>query len=263
METGKTLRMRRFCRRGGTVIIPLDHPLYAEPPPPLADLPALVRRIAATEADGILVTPGMLPFVAPVAGDLAIVLRVDGTHTRLGQHIERTDMITTAEHALTLGADMVVANIFVGTDNEEFHLAKLGKLATDCRRLGLPLMGEMIPVSILDFHYAKGKKQAATDALNRDIGLVARLGAEIGADVIKTQYTGDAAGFRHVVQGTPVPIWIAGGPVEAPDDDVFMRTVEAAVDAGAAGVVIGRNVWQRKDPSAMIGALCRIVHRAT
>jgi len=260
LPTGKRLRMRRFNRRGGAVIIPLDHALYAEPPPPLADMRTLVSMIADTEADGILVTPGLLEHVAPVVGDLGIVLRVDGTHTRLGQHLERTDMITTAEGAAALGAEMVVVNAFVGVDNEDFHLNKLGMLATECRRLGLLLMGEMIPSTILNFHFAKEKRSASPQAVNRDVWLAARLGAEIGADVIKTQYTGDPEGFRQLTRGTPVPVWIAGGPVEKKDDAAFMSMIAEAVDAGARGVVIGRNVWQRESPAGMIAQLCRIVH---
>jgi DhnA family fructose-bisphosphate aldolase class Ia len=260
MPTGKRLRMRRFTRRGGAVIIPLDHALYAEPAPALADLRALVKLIADTEADGILVTPGMLEHVAPVVGDLGIVLRVDGTHTRLGQHLERTDMIATAEGAAALGAEMVVVNAFVGVDNEDFHLNKLGMLATECRRLGLLLMGEMIPSTILNFHFAKEKKSATPQAVNRDVWLAARLGAEIGADVIKTQYTGDPEGFRQLTAGTPVPVWIAGGPVESKDDAAFMGMIAEAVAAGAQGAVIGRNVWQRESPRKAIAELCRIVH---
>ncbi len=260
MPTGKRLRMRRFNRHGGAVIIPLDHALFSEPPPALADMRELVRLIADTEADGILVTPGLLEHVAPVLGDLGVILRVDGTHTRLGQHLERTEMITTAESALALGAEMVVVNAFVGVDNEDFHLKKLGALATECRRLGLLCMGEMIPSTILNFHFAKEKKSAPLEAVNRDIWLAARLGAEIGADVIKTQYTGDPEGFRQLIKGTPVPVWIAGGPVEKKDDAAFMAMVAEAVGAGAEGVVIGRNVWQREAPRKAIAELCRLVH---
>ena len=260
LTTGKHLRLRRFTRKGGAVVVPLDHPLFAEPAPALADLRELVARIADTEADGILVTPGMLEYVAPVAGDLGIVLRIDGTHTRLGQHLERTELITTPEEALALGADMVVLNVFVGVDNEDFHLAKLGTVATACRRLGLPVMGEMIPSTILAHHFAREKRTADIAQVNRDVWLASRLGAEIGADVIKTQYTGDPAGFRQLTRGTPVPVWIAGGPVEKPEDAAFLAMVEQAVGAGARGVVIGRNVWQRESPAGMIAQLCRLVH---
>jgi len=186
---------------------------------------------------------------------------MDGTHTRLGKHLERTDMTTTLESALALGADMVVINVFVGTDNENVQLSKLGMLATECRSFGMPLMGEMLPVSVMPYHYGKGEKEASVEQINKDLFLVSRLGAELGCDVIKTQYSGDKEGFREVVEGTPVPIWLAGGPKGKNSDKEFLEMIEEAVQAGARGVIIGRNVWQRKDPREMIAALCGILHR--
>lgn len=261
MTTGKSLRLRKFIRKGGAVIVPLDHALFSEPVPAIMDLKKLVRTIAETEADGILITPGMLEHVAPVVGDLGIILRMDGTHTRLGRHLEKIDLITTVESAVSLGVDMVVANIFVGTDNEDVHLDKLGRLATDCRKYGMPLLAEMMPISILNHHYGRGEKSAPLDQINKELALVSRLGAEIGADGIKTQYSGDKEGFRTVVQGTPIPIWIAGGPKGNGSDEQFLGMIKDAVTAGATGAVIGRNVWQRQDPSQMINALCQILHR--
>jgi DhnA family fructose-bisphosphate aldolase class Ia len=260
MMTGKHLRMRRFARRGGAVIVPLDHSLFSEPAPAIADLGKLVKTIAETDADGILVTPGMLEHVAPVAGDLNIILRVDGTHTRLGKHLEKIDLITTVENAVTLGADMVVANIFVGADNEDVHLEKLGKLATDCRKYGMPLMGEMMPICLLNYHYGREQKAAPLDQINKELCLVSRLGAEIGADCIKTHYSGDKEGFKWITRSTPVPIWIAGGPKGNGSDESFLAMIKDAIEAGARGVTIGRNVWQRENPRQMIEALCKIVH---
>jgi DhnA family fructose-bisphosphate aldolase class Ia len=259
MMTGKQLRFRRLTPRGGAVIVPMDHALFAEPSAPIQDLRELVKTVARTEADGILITPGMLEHVRDVIGRLGVILRVDGTHTRMGSHLERTDLITTVEDAVALGADMVVANIFVGVENEDFHLAKLGKLAADCRRFGMPLMGEMMPASLLSFHYGKEKKSAPVEQINRDLCLVSRLGAEIGADCIKTQYSGDREGFAVVCRSAPVPIWIAGGPA-GEGEAAFLGMMRDAVAAGAQGAVIGRNVWGRPDPARTIAELCGMLH---
>ena len=113
MQTGKKLRLRKFFRKGNALIVPLDHALYSGPVKGIEDVEELVKSISETEADGILLTPGILEKVADVVGDLSIVLRIDGTHTRLGKHLERIDLITTVENALFLGADMVVVNVFV------------------------------------------------------------------------------------------------------------------------------------------------------
>ena len=108
MQIGKKLRMRRFFGKGKALIVPMDHALYSGPIKGIEDIVSLVDMISKTEADGILVTPGMLEHLEKVIGDLSIVLRIDGTHTRLGSHLERIDLITTVEHALKIGADMVV-----------------------------------------------------------------------------------------------------------------------------------------------------------
>jgi len=257
---GKALRFRRFCRNGGAVIIPMDHALFSEPSPAIADLRKLVSVIAETDADGILITPGMLEYVQPVIGNLGVALRVDGTHTRMGKHLERMDMITTVESAVAMGVDMVVANIFVGTDNEDFHLAKLGRLATDCRTYGMPFMAEMMPASLLNYHYGKESKKASVDEINKDLCLASRLGAEMGADCVKSQYSGDRKGFEWIISCTPVPYWIAGGPKGGDSDSDFLKMIEDAVAAGASGAVIGRNVWQRENLKEMINSLCSILH---
>ncbi|MGC8870656.1 MAG: hypothetical protein ACP5PT_06155, partial [Brevinematia bacterium] len=107
METGKALRIRRFFRRGKAVIIPLDHGVYSGPIRGVEDPKGLVEVISQSEADGILVTPGILMKIKDVIGDLSVVLRIDGTNTRLGSHLERIDLISNVETALKLGVDMV------------------------------------------------------------------------------------------------------------------------------------------------------------
>jgi len=89
---------------------------------------------------------------------------MDGTHTRLGSHVERIDTITTVEQSIKMGADMVALNIFCGVENEDELLRKLGMAAVACSEWGLPLLGEMIPGFLLDQHYAKaGEKNPEQD----------------------------------------------------------------------------------------------------
>ncbi len=261
METGKRLRIRRFFERENALIVPLDHALYSGPVKGIEDVRRLVKTISETEADGILLTPGILEKVSDVVGNLGVILRIDGTHTRLGKHLERIDLITTVESALTLGADMVVVNVFVGTDNEDLLLRKLGLVATECRRYGMPLLSEMIPVSTLNYHYGKEEKTKDREQINKDIGLVSRLGAEIGADCIKTHYSGDMEGFKRIVKSTPAPILIAGGPKNTASDKEFLSMIEEAVSAGAKGICIGRNIWQRDNIKRMVSDLSQIVHK--
>lgn len=257
MEIGKALRIRRFFKRNKTVIIPLDHALYSGPVKGIEDPKDLVKLVSQSEADGILVTPGTLTKIKNVIGDLAVVLRIDGTHTRLGSHLERIDLISTVEEALRFGADMVAINVFVGTENEDILLKKLGTVSTACFEWGTPLMAEMIPITTLNYHYGKEEKEGID--ITEDIKLVTRLGAELGADIVKTHYTGTVESFKEVVNTATIPVVIAGGPKVSNDED-FIKLVKEITISDASGICIGRNIWQSRNPKKMLDVVCAIVH---
>jgi DhnA family fructose-bisphosphate aldolase class Ia len=220
----------------------------------------MVRLIASSEADGILVSPWALSRLAPALGQLGAVARLDGGNTCLGQRIDQTDVVTSVEQALRVGADMVALNIFVGGENEAEMLQKLGRASEACATWGVPLMAEMIPAPALTHHYGKDKKRPYDyTGLDESVAIVSRIGAEFGADIIKTVYPGKPDDLARAVCTATVPIVIAGGPKTGSDVE-FLSMVKDCVAAGAAGVCMGRNVWQRPQPERMIAALCAIVH---
>ncbi len=259
MISGKLLRLRRFFRHPRTVIVPMDHPMFGGPVAGLEDPARLVRLVAGTEADGILASPWVLARSASALGQLATAARLDGGNTALGKRIDQTDVVMSVEQALHLGAEMIAVNIFVGGENEAQMLAKLGKVAESCAICGIPLMGEMIPASALDHHYGRAEAKTNEGNLGDPVSVVSRIGAEFGSDVIKTVYSGDKVNLVHTVATATVPVVIAGGP-KAGSDAEFLSMVKECVDAGAAGVCMGRNVWQRPRPEGMIAALCALVH---
>jgi fructose-bisphosphate aldolase/2-amino-3,7-dideoxy-D-threo-hept-6-ulosonate synthase len=262
MNLGKKLRMRRFFQKGKAVIVPMDHPLYNGPLKGLEDPIKLVKTISQTEVDGVLISPGTLERVEDVLGNLCVILRMDGTHTRLGSHVEKISMITTVEHAVKMGADMGVLNIFCGADNEDELLQKLGMASVECSEWGLPLMGEMIPNLTLYHHYGKSNGKAITqDDITDGVKLASRVGAEIGADIIKTNYTGTVETFREVINTATAPVVVAGGP-KTGDDLEFLTMIKECMEAGAMGICIGRNVWQRENVPGMLDAICAIVHNS-
>lgn len=257
---GKTVRLRRLFGNGRSVIVPMDHSVYFGPIPGLIDPKELIRDVASTEADGILLSlPTMLRSAADL-GRLGTVARLDGTHSRLGQNLHKTGCFASVEQAVAAGADCCVLNIFVGAPNEEEHLRKLGDTAEACARWGLPLMGEMIPITLLENHYGRTKEKPSPEKMAEDVATASRIGAEMGADVIKTNWTGTAESFRYVVETATVPVVVAGGPG---GDDVpsLLRMVQECVDSGAAGVIIGRNLWQRPNRVDVLKAICRMVHQ--
>jgi fructose-bisphosphate aldolase / 2-amino-3,7-dideoxy-D-threo-hept-6-ulosonate synthase len=259
MSTGKELRLRRFFQHGRCVIVPMDHPLYFGPLKGLEDPGALVADTAATQADGVLLTLATLGRVTKQIGNLGTIARLDGTHTRLGKHLTQLGRVSSVEYAVACGADAGVLNIYPGADNEDELLLKLGETAEACAQWGLPLVGEMIPIGCLQGHYNAGAGKLSPDELADQVALAARLGAELGADLIKTNYTGSKESFSYVVKTATVPVIVAGGPC-GDSEESLLQMVSDCLEAGAAGICIGRNVWQRENRVELLQKLCKIVH---
>lgn len=140
-------------------------------------------------------------------------------------------------------------HVNVGSEREPEMLLKLGTVAETCDEWGMPLIAMMYPrgEKIEDEHDPEVVK------------LAARAGAELGADIIKTNYTGDPDTFKEVVEGCPVPVVIAGGP-KVETEEELLQMVKDSVEAGGAGVAIGRNIFQAESPENMTKAIAAIVH---
>ena len=157
-------------------------------------------------------------------------------------------LIGSVEEAIRLGADGVSLHINIGGKEEPEMLEQLGKTSEQCHKWNVPLLAMMYP---------RGEK--IKDPHDPEIvAHVARIGADCGADIVKTVYTGDVDSFSKVVKGTPVPIVIAGGPKAKTDLDVLQMT-EDAMKAGAKGVTYGRNIFGHKSPEQMVRALASII----
>ena len=137
---------------------------------------------------------------------------------------------------------------FCGTADETTSLETLGKVAVECRRLGVPLLAEMLPLGY-------GASPSLTQLVQ-----AARIGAEMGADIIKLPYVGPAEAFREVVETCFVPVLVLGGGAKTEGD--MLTQVQDAMSIGAAGVAIGRNVWGREDAAAMTRSIAHAVHGA-
>lgn len=254
---GKQLRLRRLFTKGRSVIVPMDHPVYFGPLPGVADAKGLVQDVSATPANGVLLTLATLGRVQDKIGGLGVVARIDGTHSRLGSHLVEIDRIASVEYAVAAGADAVVLNIYVGADNERDLLRKLGETAEQCERWGMPLIGEMIPIGALAGHYNPAAGKLSEAEMADQVALASRVGAELGADIIKTSYTGSPESFRKVIDGANVPVIVAGGPCG--DSVVDLLTMaQDALEAGAVGICFGRNVWQRPNRAEVLKAICKI-----
>lgn len=252
-ELGKKIRIERIMDRNSKkmVIIPMDHGISIGPVRGLVNLADMVNRVADGGANAVLLQKGM-PRIAHrgYGRDIGLIIHLSAA-TSLGPDPNDKVQVCTVEEAIKMGADAVSVHINIGSETEADQLQKLGSVAEQCDNWGMPLIAMMYP-------RGKGIKNSNDPEL---VAHVARVGAELGADIIKTNFTGDVDSFRTVVEGCyPVPVVMAGGP-KTDTDEEFLTMVRAAVDAGGRGVAIGRNVFQHDNPTAMTHALTLVVHK--
>jgi fructose-bisphosphate aldolase/2-amino-3,7-dideoxy-D-threo-hept-6-ulosonate synthase len=260
MSIGKNLRMRRIMKTGRVVIVAVDHGNAAGVVRGLEDPVEVIKMAAQAGADGILVTPGVLEQAIDVVGDLAIILRIDGCVSILGSG--PMELFSSVEQAVRLGVDAVVVNATVGAPHETAELEKVGTVASQGRTWGVPVLAEMLSQRMMDNHMdfsGNGDGGLPVDIAS-EVSLASRLGAELGADAIKTRYPGDPDSFRNIVKSTGRPILIAGGPTRGTGLESTLRLVDEVLEAGASGLVFGRTIWQYPEPMAMIRALSAMVH---
>lgn len=232
------------------VIVPVDHGVSVGPIPGLEDMVKTISDISKGGANAVLMHKGIVGAGHRGYGrDIGLIVHLSAG-TTLSTYPNNRIQVTSVQEAVRLGADAVSVHVNIGSENESEMLMNLGMVAEECNEYGIPLLAMM---------YARGKKIESEHDV-RYIKHVARIGAELGADIIKTVYTGDKKSFREVIDGCPVPVVIAGGPKIGSEEDLY-RMVEDAMDCGAMGVSIGRNIFQAKDRVAVTKKICKIVHR--
>lgn len=248
---GKEIRIERVMNRdsGNMVLVPMDHGVTMGPVKGLTNMSETVDEVVSGGADSVLMHKGMVrPGHRGGGEDVGLVIHMSAS-TNLSPDPDRKVLCCRVDEAIRAGADAVSIHINLGAKRESEMLEKFGTVARDCQKWGMPLLAMM---------YTRGEK--IDDPYDPDIvGHAARVGAELGADLIKCNYTGDAASFESVVEGCPVPIVIAGGEKTETAREV-LEMVHGATEAGARGLSIGRNVFQAPDPRAMVQALSSIVH---
>ncbi|RLE88737.1 MAG: fructose-bisphosphate aldolase [Thermoprotei archaeon] len=250
MCAGKKLRLNRIFRRstGRTVIIALDHGRRHGPLRGIEDLGQVVERVLRAEVDALMMTPAMIERVADcIAGRVSVIARIDGTGTVKGPDETDDRLIASVARAVKVGADAVSIMVYLGSPREAQNLEKLARVVEDADAYGMPVLAEVLPRPP---HLPEVRD-------SRVVAYASRIAAELGADVIKTYYTGD--GFEHVVRCTPAPIVVLGGPRREAHLAPLVDAYEA-IKRGARGVAYGRNVFQFERPEVMARALLYVVH---
>lgn len=242
-----TRRLNRiFAADGRTLIVALDHGLTEGMAPGLEQPGRLLAAVRRGGADAILTSPGVAQRFAAAIGPLGLILRLDVGESMLGQMGPGRPFFS-VEDALRLGADAVGVSAFPGTPQEAATMQFLAQTIAAAHPWGLPVMAELQPGG-----FDAGPEVSTT----ANIALAARIAAELGADWVKVPNAGD---FRQVVAACYVPAVMLGG-VKGSDPRRLLAAVWEAVQAGAAGVAIGRNIFQDDAPAAMVAALSAILH---
>ena len=242
----KEKRLRKILKKDGkTLLLAFDHGF--EHGPVVYDginmNPKRIAKIAIEGgADGIIVHAGAARYIRKIVGNrIPIIIKITARTNLSPKETEIQEIVTTVEEANLLGATAIAATLYVGADRESEMLETIAKIKLDCIRYGLPLLG---------FAYPRSKKQKSKydpDAIR----YAARVGAEIGFDIVKTYYPGDKENWRKVINDASfVPVVAAGGPKLSDEEDV-VKVVEDIISAGGAGVAIGRNIWTREDEEAI------------
>ncbi len=239
-----------------TLIVPLDHGLTIGTIEGLEDMPLLINKIANGGANAVIEHAGIAEAghrgsvdFPENKNDIGLIIHLNGS-TSLSPQTNRKVMVCSVEEAIRMGADAVSIHINIGAQDEPEMLQEMGKTAMKCRNWGMPLLAMMYP-------RGPGIKDPNDPAV---VNIAARAGAELGADIVKTVYTGDIDSFKKIVMGVPVPVVIAEGPKMDTKTQLLQMIYDACVEAGAMGAAIGRNVFQDPDPTSLLIAMAKIIH---
>jgi len=232
-----------------TIIVPIDHGLTSGPIKGIEkNLGEVVNKIALGGANAVLGHVGIPLYAHRGYGpDIGLILHLSGS-TALSPDSNYKVLVNTVLEAVKLGADGVSIHINLGNKSDPEMLGMLGRVSRQCREIGMPLLAMMYPrgENIENEHDVKVVKIAA------------RVAAELGADIVKTNWTGDPDSFKEVVDGCMVPVIIAGG--EKSGIKEILEITKQSIEVGGAGVAYGRNVFQAEDSTKVVKALYLIVH---
>lgn len=263
LNTGKTIRLGRVLhpKSGRAAVVAFDHGLHLGAIAGVIAPEKMLKALAEAGADAFLISPGVARACAGVftgRGAPGLILRLDWTNrwrdkAALGNDEGRGRLIASVEDAVRLGADAVLVYLFIGYEDPEAEAHQMEAVATiaqECEKMGMGCIIEPMP---------RGKRVGENSFQSSYIALGARMACEIGADLLKTDYSGDSTSFKEVIEASFRPVLIAGGPKTATLREA-LEMVYGALQAGAQGMFIGRNVFQAPDPARMMRTLRDMIH---
>jgi len=243
--------MERIMNRntGKTVIVPMDHGISVGPIDGVLKIKDTIEKVSQGGANAIVEHKGLVGEGHRRHGrDIGLIVHLSAS-TMLSTDPNAKTLVCKVDEALKLGADAVSIHVNLGNGHEKEMLNDFGRVSHEARTWGMPLLAMIYPrgPEITNEYDVNVVKHAA------------RVGYEMGADIVKVSYTGSVESFREVVEGCNIPVVIAGGEKMDSDQDI-LEMVKGAIDAGGAGVSIGRNIFQHRNPTLMVQAMSSIIH---
>ncbi len=247
MDTGKAVRLATILRPDGrTFIGALDVLIPRGPLPGLRDPAASARLFVDAGADALLMHEGLVDVCLPAfAGRAGLIIKLT-TASWQSEDSTRRVQVTSVRRAVSLGASAVAANCFIGVPHDGELLAQLGRIADACVEYGIPLIPLINP-------HPKDQFDAER------VAYVCRVGAELGGDIVKSDYPGDPEAFALTVAMCPRPVIIEESPLPMTPEGT-LRTVEGVLRAGGAGVMFANRIWDALCPAALARAVAMMVH---
>ena len=251
MNPGKRIRLSRIMDEDSTrtLIVPMDHGVTSGAIQGLTDARETMKDMVAGGADALVLHKGLVRLGHPAGGGRAALIMHLSASTDLSPVCNSKALVGSVEEALRLGADAVSVHVNLGDIEERRMLVDIGKTAESCDSWGMPLLAMI---------YARAPhiKNAHAPEV---VAHCARVGMELGADIVKVPYTDEAGAFTDVVKACGVPVVIAGGKRMSSDQE-FLHMAADAIRAGASGLSVGRNVFQHPRRKVLLKALRGIVH---
>lgn len=250
MHAGTAARLDRLGTDGRYLIVPMDHGITIGAVAGLGEIESTIDAVTSGGADAILTQRGIAPRVHSHKNGAGYIVHLNGS-TAIGPDANDKRLTGTVEGAIRAGADAVSYHINVGSEYEPAQIEALAEVTETAERYGIP---------VLAMTYARGRHLTGADPEHDSANLAhaVRIGEELGADLIKTAYSGNADTFERVVEATRLPVVIAGGARGTDLETAEM--VRGAIDAGAAGVSMGRSIFQHDDPEAITRAVSGVIH---
>ena len=262
-SVGIRRRLKRFFRRDGRALIfAMDHgfehgPTDFEEHWEHVNPRIIVKKVVRAGIDGVMMLPGTVRLAGDeLKADTGLMVKLTSkTNLRPKDEQLLQSQLAFVEDAVKLGADAIAATVYWGSPAEDIMMRQFGEIASHAHDLGFP---------VVQFAYPRGPYINERYGKKEDYRVVmygARAAVESGADMIKTYWTGSRETFARVVDAAAgVPVLLSGGAKTNNPLD-FLKLVWEVIEAGGAGAVVGRNIFQRENPEPFIKALLRVVHR--